>query len=1446
MRSEELKESYKNEKKQKNKKLHPYVSAEDLLAWEHQVKARIKSMEKGRDILNVLTGITKRPTAEGEDLNKWLEYSLKAIAEMEQRLDPVAMSHILSDERDDAYQLYVEIRKVVLTHLGGDSKNVEHQIQDCKQKKDDRIATLLEFTLEFKSLVNTYNMVAGKRMSELDQIMYYKRNLHKPFFVGLLPQISHREIAFNGCTNDLTLDKVIKLAEEYNLDRLDGRPDEPIYLKPREVIRQVKSGRVCFKCHERSDHIRENCPNHRCMKNDPANCPGCQSQMEYQQKKKEYRTNSDGVSISDLSKEINNLKELLSQLTSSKAKKNLTISEEEPLSFERYRVNMMKTNLVRDHRTIIDSGCTTSGFHVKDYFVDVQEDCNIKLEGAFGVGRAEGKGTAVFKVMHPNGLDYEIVTLKGSHLCAKLDSPLLSQEHLRASGQVDIAIPPLGKTGKSSLQIFRKNQLWFEINPSDWDNLFYVDIRPLSNQEKKEWRSKILFAPRKKAELKISFSEAHQRFGHCGRERLILMLKQLEKDRGYEVTDWKAEDCDTCALVNTKHLPYPISTSEFSSSQYYGVRQLVHHDLSGKMTTQASFVGGYYRSILIDHATNMSFVRIIKEKYEARWHIIDILEYFRNQYGSYPKKVRFDGAGETSRSKEMVDWLKERGIVLGGSPPYTHQTSGKIENYMGLNEKMAVAMMKDANTPLSFWGLASLYASYVHQFLPTNANDHNKSPFEVFEDRKLPDLRHLYPFGCKTVMIIPFEKRKGMKMKSKTLEGVFVGVDQDREAWKVVVGRKIFLTRNCRFFPAKYPMRSKSTESNAVSLWEWEEESILEDIDSSHQGMTSSIQEEEIKELVISDEELSDEDTAESESLSENNDSPLEDLRENGYRLRKRQRVKRTVTPKKEIVQKDGPATVKSRILKQIWRVGIQAEWIPKHVREAIDSDGQWKDATLKEYQDIVDAGCVQLVERPVGVTALDTMVVFGIKSDGRKRPRLVIRGDQESLQVDTYASVIQKVSLKLALTLATINDWDIIQYDVSLAFLYAPVPEGRDIYVNIPYGYSLVCKNDLNNKVWKLKKYIYGLKDAPKAWANEHRKVLEKLGFVRSEVDWQLFSRDEVDGQTLIVVHVDDGLIMGRKDVITEVHEKLQNYFTIRSSDLSLYVGWEFYRDRKNKRMFITVSSYIQKLGSEYGEPPSRRYFIPMNPNEILEPEDTDEVWEDKKGYEKLIGELSYITMVRSDIVLAVNKLSQFTSSPKRKHWLALKRVLWYTVSTHEYGLLIGDLSKNQLEGFSDASYANETKRRSRSGGLLYFYGSLIGSISKCQQVVAQSTTESEYYAMAEIAKLLIFVQNLLKSIKCNVDQPSVVYGDNKGALELTHTTKFQQRSKHIDVRYHAIRYYIEEGRIKIQYVNTEMMIADVLTKPLNRRQFEKFRSLMNIKDVSLVKGSVKVSDGF
>ena len=138
------------------------------------------------------------------------------------------------------------------------------------------------------------------------------------------------------------------------------------------------------------------------------------------------------------------------------------------------------------------------------------------------------------------------------------------------------------------------------------------------------------------------------------------------------------------------------------------------------------------------------------------------------------------------------------------------------------------------------------------------------------------------------------------------------------------------------------------------------------------------------------------------------------------------------------------------------------------------------------------------------------------------------------------------------------------------------------------------------------------------------------------------------------------------------------------------------------------------------------------MDPNQKLLP-NQGKPYSDSERYRILVGKLIYLTITRLDISFAVGVVSQFMQSPHNDHWDALIRILRYIRRTPGQGLLYEDKGNTQIVGFCDVDWAGSPiDRRSTSGYCVSVGGNLISWKSKKHNVVARSSAEAEYRAMA------------------------------------------------------------------------------------------------------------------
>ena len=199
-----------------------------------------------------------------------------------------------------------------------------------------------------------------------------------------------------------------------------------------------------------------------------------------------------------------------------------------------------------------------------------------------------------------------------------------------------------------------------------------------------------------------------------------------------------------------------------------------------------------------------------------------------------------------------------------------------------------------------------------------------------------------------------------------------------------------------------------------------------------------------------------------------------------------------------------------------------------------------------------------------------------------------------------------------------------------------------------------------------------------------------------------------------------------------------------------------------------------------------------------------------------------------RSDIAHAVNSLSQFNCKHGMVHWQAAKRVLRYLTGTLNKKLTFSK-NENGIQGFADADWGNcIIDRSSYTGYVFTLCGGAVSWCLKKQRTVALSSTEAEYMALSEAGKECLFLYTFFQEIGLWKSPKISIFS----AMALVKNPVFQSRTKHIDIRYHFIRRILKDGKFKLNYIATEEMIADILTKGLTTLKHEYFVKKLGLRN--------------
>ena len=493
-----------------------------------------------------------------------------------------------------------------------------------------------------------------------------------------------------------------------------------------------------------------------------------------------------------------------------------------------------------------------------------------------------------------------------------------------------------------------------------------------------------------------------------------------------------------------------------------------------------------------------------------------------------------------------------------------------------------------------------------------------------------------------------------------------------------------------------------------------------------------------------------------------------------------------------------------------------------------------------EEIQTMYDRKVWTLIKLPEGKQPLGCRWVYTVKRTetgeiARYKARLVAQGYKQikgESYDETFSPVVNFGLIRFFYAiLVSCQGWIHFQCDIKCAYLYAPLTE--NIYINQPPGFVINGKEYL---VCKLNKALYGLHQSGRVWFFELNKVLLDLNF--EKLEW--CNCAYIYGQEIVLlIYVDDIVIFGKtKKNIDKAINLLGKHFDMKLlGKTNRLLGVEFIQNKNG--ILIHQSSYIDEVCDRF-----KKYKFPISSLPICKstvysktqsPQSTSEIDEMLKfPYRNLLGCLSFIAnRTRPDISYAVNIFSQFQNNPGMMHWDGLLKLLGYVSYTREHKLQLLCSSVNLIV-YSDADFAaNRDDRTSMGGQILLIDKAPIAWRTFKEKCVSLSTMESEFVAMTEAAKELLWFDRILtegfkRKIFNGRKVKSCLYADNQAALDFVKSPIENYRSKHIDIKLFFIRDLIYKDTFQVKYIKSKENLSDIFTKPLTKFDLNRFKEVV------------------
>lgn len=968
----------------------------------------------------------------------------------------------------------------------------------------------------------------------------------------------------------------------------------------------------------------------------------------------------------------------------------------------------------------------------------------------------------------------------------------------------------------------------------------------------------------------------HKRLGHLSIQGLCTLKNGSATGVLFQTDNVQVlKECVPCLEGKMAAKQFPVGEARRANK----ILELIHSDVCGPLP-ESSFGGARYLVTFTDDYTRKTFGYLMKHKTEVMSHFINFKRLVEKQVGLPIKIFRSDGGGEYCNDS-FSKFLQQQGIIHQKSIPYCQSQNGVSERLNRTLMEKARCMLQGAGLCGRYWGEAVITAIYLKNRSPTAALS-GRTPEEVWTGSK-PDLGHLHVFGCIAYSLVPDQKRRKLDPKSKRF--LFVGYSETSKGYRLLdpsKPKKIVLSRNVAFIENKFynNFSDNDTNNNNECIY-FELTGSMDNLNSNNINAPNSSNND-INVLNSS------------ENICDNNDNlnSINDNGENNSQLGNEQSVlegttgdimvfsdeyctgsedegvpavspvsgvyHECVAPAHEASAEGGgdaspPVSVSRRPVRST-RSRLPVKYNdyetdfsliaqefplaePQSFEEAVSSPDshEWRAAMKSEYDSLISNNVWKLVDRPPSENVVKCKWVYKKKYDAngnfdKFKARLVARGFTQRRGIDyndTYSPVVRHSTLRILFSLANELDLNMDHIDVTTAFLNGDLQE--TIFMEQPPGFSNI---DGKDKVCLLSKGIYGLKQASRNWNLKVNNLLSANGYKQSKCEPCVYIKCSDKDITIIALFVDDFYIF-YSTKCNELLPLLEDNFNIRNlGSLKNCLGMHIERDRAKGIMKVSQSEYIKRLLERFGMENCKIVKTPMPTNCKLVKGETS-LCDDQYNYRQLMGCLMYLSVcTRPDISFACSQLSQFNNCFDVTHWQAAKRILRYLAGTINFSLYFHKGGKLNLTAFADADWANDpTDRRSYTGFVVKLGNNVINWESRKQRCVALSSTEAEYLAITDVCKDICFIRSFLSEIIPN-EYHVTIFNDNQSAQKLLQVKEYcHKRTKHIDIRYHFVKDLVQNNSVSVRYLQTDSMVADVLTKPLCTVKHETFIKNMNVK---------------
>ena len=362
---------------------------------------------------------------------------------------------------------------------------------------------------------------------------------------------------------------------------------------------------------------------------------------------------------------------------------------------------------------------------------------------------------------------------------------------------------------------------------------------------------------------------------------------------------------------------------------------------------------------------------------------------------------------------------------------------------------------------------------------------------------------------------------------------------------------------------------------------------------------------------------------------------------------------------------------------------------------------------------------------------------------------------------------------------------------------------------------------------VVELDRALYGTLEAARLWYDNISAKLVNQGFVPNPYDPCVYNKTNKDGlQVTIVLYVDDLLVTcedGRElDMVAQfMRDSFGGDITEHRGDVINYLAMTFdFRTKGEVR--VTMKKLVDEIVAGCGvtnerATPATEELFNVRESELLGQKQKD-------FFRSYVAKLLYVAKrVKPEILVAVSFLSTRVLVCDVDDLAKLHRVLGYVLKTRDRGIVMRIGDSMSVGAYIDAAYGVHTSSgKSHSGcAIVLGGGGPVFVKSTKQKIVVKSSTEAELVALSDNTSQAIWVRNFVIAQGYDVG-PVVIHQDNLSCMALMKRgSPASERSRHIGIRYFWVKERVDGKEAIVRYLSTDKMFANVMTKPVQGKQF-------------------------